>query len=205
MMNIKDTLFTAAFELFLKYGIKSVSMDDISKKLGISKKTIYTFVANKESLISDIVTRHVESDEKEILKIKETSKDAIDEMVNISQHVLSFLCDMTPSLVFDLKKYHPELWHKIENQHFLFIENTIRNNLIRGQKEGLYRKNFDANIVSKLYVAKSNCIVDIDHFPINVFDRVTLFKEMISYHLHGVLSVEGFQLFQQKHKTFFNL
>ena len=205
MMNLKDTLFTAAFELFLKYGIKSVSMDDISKKLGISKKTIYTFVANKESLISNVLDKHLESDEEEILKITNKSTDAIDEMVNIRQHILTFLCDMTPSVVFDLKKYHPELWAKVEKQHFIFIENTIHNNLVRGQKEGLYRKNFDAKIVSKLYVAKSNCIVDADNFPIAAYNRVTLFKEMISYHLHGVVSPEGFQLFQQKHKTFFNL
>jgi TetR/AcrR family transcriptional regulator, cholesterol catabolism regulator len=205
MMNLKDTLFTAAFELFLKYGIKSVSMDDISRKLGISKKTIYTFVANKESLISNVLDKHLESDEEEILKITNKSIDAIDEMVNISQHILTFLCDMTPSLVFDLKKYHPELWAKVEKQHFTFIENTIHNNLVRGQKEGLYRKNFDAKIVSKLYVAKSNCIVDTDNFPIANYNRVNLFKEMISYHLHGVVSPEGFQLFQQKHKTFFNL
>ncbi len=205
MMNIKDTLFKAAFELFLKYGIKSVSMDDISRKLGVSKKTIYACVENKESLISDIVDNHIATDELEIIKITNNSIDAIDEMVNISQHVLTFLCDMTPSLVFDLKKYHPELWNKIEKQHFKFIEHTIYNNLVRGQQEGMYRTNFDAKIVSKLYVAKSNCIVDTDNFPIATYNRVTLFKEMISYHLHGVVSPEGFQLFQQKHKTFFNL
>ncbi len=180
-------------------------MDDISRKLGVSKKTIYACVENKESLISDIVDNHIASDELEIIKITNKSIDAIDEMVNISQHILTFLCDMTPSLVFDLKKYHPELWAKVEKQHFTFIENTIHNNLVRGQKEGLYRKNFDAKIVSKLYVAKSNCIVDADNFPIATYNRVTLFKEMISYHLHGVVSPEGFQLFQQKHKTFFNL
>lgn len=204
-MKVQDVLFSAAFELFLKYGIKSVSMDDISRKLGISKKTIYTYVANKESLICNIVEKHIEEDEKEIIKITGKSIDAIDEMVNISQHVLTFLCDMTPSLVFDLKKYHPELWHKIEKQHFLFIENTIHNNLIRGQKEGLYRTNFDAKIVSKLYVIKSNCIVDVDNFPIAIYDRVNLFKQLVSYHIHGIVSPEGFQLFQQKHKTFFNL
>lgn len=205
MMNVKDSLLNAAFELFLKYGIKSVSMDDISRKLGISKKTIYGCIANKESLISDIVENHLESDEREILKIQSRSSDAIEEMVNISQHILTFLCDMTPSLVFDLKKYHPELWNRIEKQHFKFIENTIHNNLVRGQKEGLYRTNFDAKIVSKLYVVKSNCIVDTDNFPVATFDRVTLFKQLVSYHIHGIVSPEGFQLFQQKHKTFFNL
>ena len=180
-------------------------MDDISRKLGISKKTIYNCVTNKESLISNIVDKHIESDEKEIIQIVAKSVDAIDEMVKISQHVIAFLGDMTPSLVFDLKKYHPELWNKIEKQHFQFIENTIHQNLIRGQKEGHYRNNFDPKIVSKLYVVKSNCVVDVDNFPVATFDRVTLFKQLVSYHIHGIVSPTGYQLFQQKHKTFFNL
>ena len=119
--------------------------------------------------------------------------------------MITFFFFITPSKVFDLKKYHPELWDKIEKQHFQFIENTIHQNLIRGQKEGLYRNNFDPKIVSKLYVVKSNCVVDADNFPVATYDRITLFKQLVSYHIHGIVSQEGYQLFQQKHKTFFNL
>jgi AcrR family transcriptional regulator len=135
-MKLKDNLVSTAFELFLKYGIKSVSMDDISRKLGISKKTIYSVVNTKEELT-----------------------------------------------------------------HFTFIERTIYANLQRGQKEGLYRQDFDPMIISKLYVLKSTSIADQDKFPAEAFDRLTLFKEMVRYHLRGIVSEKGAKLFDLQHKN----
>ncbi len=180
-------------------------MDDISRKLGISKKTIYNFVATKEDLIAIVLEKHLEKDEKIIKEILANSEDAIDEMVKITRHVLTFLRNMTPSIIYDLKKYHPQSWEKLERIHFAFIEKTIYNNLVRGQKEGIYRLNFDPTIISKLYVHKSTAIADQDKFPLEDFDRVKLFKEMIRYHLHGIVSDKGSQLIEQQHKNFIHL
>jgi TetR/AcrR family transcriptional regulator, cholesterol catabolism regulator len=205
MMNVKDTLLNETFELFLKYGIKSVSMDDICKKLGISKKTIYQQISNKEELVSEVFGRHLEDDETQIKYILEQSVDAVDEMVKITLHVLAFLRSMKPSLLYDLKKYHSTSWEIIEKRHFSFIEVTILNNLIRGQKEGVYRKDFNPSIISKLYVNKSNCIVDEDVFPFQTFDRTLLFKETITYHLYGIVSEQGRLLLSKYQKTMSSL
>ena len=204
-MKLKDNLVSTAFELFLKYGIKSVSMDDISRKLGISKKTIYSVVNTKEELIDDVLSTHLEKDECDIQSILNQSRDAIDEMVNVTKHVAIFLKQMTPSLIYDLKKYYPVFWSKIESTHFTFIERTIYANLQRGQKEGLYRQDFDPMIISKLYVLKSTSIADQDKFPAEAFDRLTLFKEMVRYHLRGIVSEKGATLFDQQHKNFLYL
>lgn len=200
-MKLKDNLVSTAFELFLKYGIKSVSMDDISRKLGISKKTIYSVVNTKEELIDDVLSIHLEKDECDIQSILNQSRDAIDEMVNVTKHVAIFLKQMTPSLIYDLKKYYPVFWSKIESTHFTFIERTIYANLQRGQKEGLYRQDFDPMIISKLYVLKSTSIADQDKFPAEAFDRLTLFKEMVRYHLRGIVSEKGAKLFDLQHKN----
>ena len=200
-MNIEDNLVSTAFDLFLKYGIKSVSMDDISRKLGISKKTIYSVINTKDELIDDVLSTHLRKDECDIKSILDESHDAIDEMVNVTKHVAIFLKQMTPSLIYDLKKYYPVFWSKIESKHFTFIESTIYANLVRGQKEGLYRQDFDPLIISKLYVLKSTSIADQDKFPSEDFDRVSLFKEMVRYHLHGIVSEKGAKLFDQQHKN----
>jgi AcrR family transcriptional regulator len=204
-MNIKDTLISAAFELFLKYGIKSVSMDDISKKVGMSKKTIYHFIQNKDELVSDVLDKRLKKDECTVEEILKNSENAIAEMVNVTRHILAFIRGMTPSILHDLKKYHPKAWEIIETRHFLFIENTIYNNLIRGQNEGLYRADFDPTIISKLYVSKSTALTDEDKFPLDQFDRIKLFKEMIMYHLSGIASEEGIKIIQKQQKTFFSL
>lgn len=112
-------------------------------------------------------------------------------MVRITRHILAFISSMTPSIIYDLKKYHPQAWNKIEKEHFSFIQQTIYNNLIRGQKEGLYRKDFDPHIIAMLYVNKSHAIVDEERFPLDSFDKIKLVKEMIFYHLHGIVSDKG--------------
>ncbi|MBK8055012.1 MAG: TetR/AcrR family transcriptional regulator [Saprospiraceae bacterium] len=190
-MNVKENLVSTAFDLFLKYGIKSVSMDDISRKLGISKKTIYSVINTKDELIDDVLISHLQKDKCDIKSILDQSHDAIDEMVRITRHILTFISSMTPSIIYDLKKYHPQAWNKIEKEHFSFIQQTIYNNLIRGQKEGLYRMDFDPLIIAMLYVNKSHAIVDEDRFPLDSFDKIKLVKEMIFYHLHGIVSEKG--------------
>jgi AcrR family transcriptional regulator len=190
-MNVKENLVSTAFDLFLKYGIKSVSMDDISRKLGISKKTIYSVINTKDELIDDVLISHLQKDKCDIKSILDQSHDAIDEMVRITRHILTFISSMTPSIIYDLKKYHPQAWNKIEKEHFSFIQQTIYNNLIRGQKEGLYRMDFDPRIIAMLYVNKSHAIVDEDRFPLDSFDKIKLVKEMIFYHLHGIVSEKG--------------
>jgi TetR/AcrR family transcriptional regulator, cholesterol catabolism regulator len=190
-MSSKDLIWETALELFMKYGIKSVSMDDLAKTLGMSKKTIYTFISNKEDLVNKVLSKHIKKDEEAILEIINASDDALDAMVSITKHVLLFLRKIKPSLIFDLKKYHPAGWQMIETQHFRFIEDVIRNNILRGISEKLYREDADPEIIAKLYVAKSRYLVDEDYFPLTEYDRAGLLIQMIMYHLNGIVSDNG--------------
>lgn len=199
-MNVKDRLLSAALELFLKYGIKSVSMDDICNSMAISKKTIYHFITNKEELVSKALEKRMAMDERNIHKILANSQDAIDEMVNITQYAISMLKQMTPALIYDLKKYHPEIWKKVDKKHITFIEGVIQKNLIRGQKEGIYRTDFDPKVVARLYMSKTTSIIDDAIFSSSEFESIQLIKEMIMYHFHGIVSESGNTLLSQYQK-----
>jgi AcrR family transcriptional regulator len=199
-MNVKDRLLSAALELFLKYGIKSVSMDDICGSMAISKKTVYHFIQTKEELVSKALDKRMAIDERNIHKILGSSIDAIDEMVNISQYAINMLKQMTPALIYDLKKYHPEIWKKVDKKHFSFIEGVIHKNLLRGQKEGIYRTDFDSLVVAKLYMSKTTSIIDDAVFSSSEFESIELIKEMIMYHLHGIVSENGNTLLLQYQK-----
>ncbi len=193
-MTLKDKIFLSTFDLFLKYGIKSVSMDDICRKLGISKKTIYTVIENKKDLIEKIIQLHITKDEEDINAITQSSETAVDEMCKIGRHVIKFLKEMKPSLIYDLQKYYPQAWDMIEDQHYGFIYRTIKANLERGQKEGLYLKSFDPDIIAKLYVEKTHCIADEEHFPSANYGRPQLFEQLFMYHMRGISSSEGLKL-----------
>ena len=54
-MEQQERIVVKAHELFMRYGIRSISMDEIATHLGISKKTIYQFFADKDALVASVV------------------------------------------------------------------------------------------------------------------------------------------------------
>ncbi len=184
-------LLDSAHELFLKYGVKSVSMDDIARMLGISKKTIYNLVQNKKGLVHSVVSAHIEKEEQFINDIAEKSQNALDEMISIARHVQSILKSMKPSLTYDLKKYHPETWELIDKDHFKFIENHIQRNLVRGIEEGLYIKEIRTDIIPKLFVNISRVVAEGDFSQNTLLSQSEIYESAILYHLNGIMNNAG--------------
>jgi len=190
-MNYKEEILKKTFDLVMKYGIKSVSMDDISKSIGISKKTIYQYFENKRALIAEVLDDHIRKDEEDITEIIANSQNAINEIIEIARHILSFLRGMSPSMIYDTQKYYPRQWEKVERQHFSFFRNIIKSNIERGQKEGLYNEDLNPEIISRLYVRQTLAIADESTFPLNEYDRGELYKTLITYHVRGLMTTKG--------------
>jgi len=191
MSETKIEILQATFLLMMQYGPKSVSMDDIAKHMGMSKKTIYQHYSNKKELVSAMVKTTIDKDEEDIQVIIEESKDALDEIVNIARHVKQFLRGMGPSVTYDMQKYYPKQWQLVDQHHDGFIFSVIKNNIERGQAEGYYREDVNAEVIAKLYVGMSHLITDEVKFPLKEQSRSDLFKEFITYHIRGIVSSKG--------------
>lgn len=187
----QKNLLDSAHELFLKYGIKSVSMDDIARLLGISKKTIYNLVKSKKGLVHSVVSAHIDKEEQIINDITTDAINALDEIISIARHVQSILKSMKPSLTYDLKKYHPQTWELIENGHFNFIEKHVQQNLVRGIKEGYYRKELRTDIIPKLFVNISRVVADGDFTHNTDLSQAEVHESAILYHLNGIVNNNG--------------
>ena len=177
--------------MFMRYGAKSVTMDDIARQMGISKKTLYQFVSNKAELVEKICHRHIEEEKEAIDLITKNSGNAIEEMLNIAQYITALLREMSPKALYDLQKYYRKSWALMESLHKEHVYQVIFNNLKRGIAEGLYRETLNADIIAKLYVGKSLLVVDEDMFPLNDYKKDTLFTEFINYHIRGIASSKG--------------
>lgn len=185
-------------DLFMRYGIRALTMDDVARELGISKKTLYQFVESKDDLVNKVMEIHltVECSRAEVVAIE--SSDALDEMLLVIRENLGDMQRMKSNIVFELQKYHREAWEKIQSYQRGFLYNVVRKNLERGISEGLYRDDFDADIVSKLHLAQTFAIFDEAWFPKPPYNSVTLFREAIMHYLHGVLSEKGRQELQKR-------
>jgi len=135
--NDKERAFLAqAFPVFMKYGIKSVTMDDLARRLGMSKKTIYTFVKDKNDLVKKILIFQHMGEKAIIDGICSKGLNAIDEMFEIGHFVSSLLSDMHPSIHYDLEKYHQEAFQEMSEAHEASVYECIFTNLNKGISEG---------------------------------------------------------------------
>lgn len=191
MNAIRNDITEKSFEQFMRYGVKSVSMDDISKSLGMSKKTLYQHYANKESLVMGVIEQQQKRDAEVFADIQSNSVNAIDEMVQIAEYFLTILRDLGPSFIYDMRKYYPSHWKNVKNFLNVFLKEEIKTNIERGIAEKYYRQNLDPDLVSTLYVASSWAIADDVIVSFKDFNPQELIKQHVMYHLYGLLSSYG--------------
>lgn len=187
-------ILNASDALFRKYGIRSVTMADIARSLGMSKKTLYLYIENKHDLVSKMMKRHIAEDKEMCTMIQKEAKNALDELLKVSLYVQKQVKEINPSLIFDLQKYHRPVWELMDEFHSKYIVYMVEDNLKKGVAEGLYRKNLQVELVSRLYVGLFPVVSNSELFPANKFPTHILYKEFMRYHIHGIVSEKGRKL-----------
>lgn len=177
--------------IFMRYGIKSVTMDDIAKELGISKKTIYSIFKDKNELVNEIIIAKTTEDKCECEKVKSESGNAIDEMFGISRMIISKISSMNPSVFYDLQKYHPSAWEIMNKHRWEFVYKSFHTNLLRGIKEGIYRNDVNPDVIARINVSMTDMIFNGKTFPANIFKYDKVFEEMFRYQIHGMANEKG--------------
>lgn len=200
MTEKEQQIIVGAGEVFMKYGIKSVNMDDIAKILGVSKKTLYKFVKDKNDLLRKALAMHFKMEDMAMTMICAKNQNAIDEMMDIAEYVTGLLQQMHPSIHFDLEKYHPEVWKEMMvNQHTLVYE-CMKGNMEKGIKEGLYRSDLNIEVIAKIYIAKMDVTFDSTIFPPKQISFSEVYSEYFRYHIRGIASEKGITYLKQKVK-----
>lgn len=194
-------LLVASIELFMKYGIKSLTMDDISRHLGISKKTLYLYVSDKKDLVKKALELAVESDQCMLGDITINEENAIDELLAINEKISEKLQSVQPSVMYDLQKYYPEAWKVMENHKKCFVYDMVVKNINTGIEQGLYRDNVNPEIISSVYITMIDKIFDSDLFPTHQYTFSTLHKEIARYHIRGIASEKGKTYLVQRLKS----
>lgn len=187
--------------LFMQYGIKSLTMDDIARHLGMSKKTLYQSFSDKSDLVSKGIQAHMNLEQKDLERIHAESNNAIEEMFLISQHVSKHLQSMHPSIVFDLEKYYPAAFKKFNEYKTQVIMSCIAKNIEEGIEQGFYRENINIPIVAGLYVGRMDIIFDQQLFPASQYNAKDVYFEAIRYHIRGIASEKGIEYLKDKFKS----
>jgi len=187
--------------LFMQYGIKSLTMDDIARHLGISKKTLYQSFSDKAELVLQGFQCHMNQETEALNKIHDQSENAIDEMFLMSQHVSAHLQQMHPSILFDMEKYYPKAFEKFDEYKLKIVMSCLARNMEDGIEQKLYRNNLNIPIVAGLYVGRMDLFFDQKLFPAAQYSPRDVYLEAIRYHIRGIASEKGMEYLKDKFKT----
>jgi len=187
-------------ELYTKYGIKSITMDDVAMELGISKKTLYQYVTDKDDLVGKFIDNEIILRQEQICKCFKTDFNAIEELFEISIFMNKFMKDQNPATEHDLKKYYPHHYYKTVKVRRERIFDYILINLKKGKEEGLYREELNEEIIAKLYLSRVESIHLNDLFTVEEFTSIRLFIELLNYHIRGIATEKGIMVLNKKLK-----
>lgn len=192
--ELANKVFEKAGELFRTIGVRNTTMDDLARELGISKKTLYKVIDNKADLVYLCVQLDLQQKEQEIDQIARHTENAIEEMLLIGAMIYKSLQLFHPATIHDLTKFYPEAWKLIEDHKEHFAKNIIRNNLKKGVKQGLYRKDISVELAAVFNMYLSNCCFSE---PPKGMKPDVVYKESLAYHIHAVADEKGLEQFHQ--------
>lgn len=197
-VNNEQRFIKKVMNLFMRLGIKSLTMDDIARQLGISKKTIYKYVSDKNELVRKCVEWQSEEEYCAIAETQKAGLNAIDEIFEISKMVTELLSQLHPSVYFDLEKYYPEAWDIAVNKRKKRVYEDVVLNMNKGVQEGLYRSDLNVDVVARIYVAKMDLLFDGNLFPPHQFSFTDVYIEFFRYHIRGIASEKGREYLTKK-------
>jgi AcrR family transcriptional regulator len=199
----KQLLLKKAGDLFKKYGVKNLTMDDVAKELGMSKKTIYRHVENKAELVQLALMFYLEADRKHLEGILKASENSVDSMIRMIAYFVNQVTEFDASVLLDIQKYYIETWELYNDYRYKYVLSLIADNLKGGMEEGYYRNDFDPDIISKIYISATDILADQRLFPSKNYVFLDIFKEFVKYHLCGIASPKGLEYIEQ-HNLFGN-
>lgn len=178
-------------DVYLKKGVKQMTMDNMAQSLNVSKKTLYKYVKNRKELVMKSTSFHVRRDRLKVTEIQNKNYNPIIEQYELAKFVIETISKVNPVLHSDLENYFPEVWSFLNEYFNGFVFESLYKNLVRGQEERFYHHNFKPEIVARFFATRIDVIFDGELFPSTAFSFKDVYLEYVMYHLNSIVSEKG--------------
>jgi AcrR family transcriptional regulator len=195
-IHVKDKILKGAEDLFTRYGVRSISMDDIARHLSVSKKTLYQHFADKEDIVTMTCKAHLERNNKEFSRVRDNAENAIEELANLSVCLKRNMEEMNPSLLFDLQKYHPRAWGVWLEHKNVTIRDSVVRNVKQGIEEGYYRPEINPQVMAAMRLELVQLAFNEEVFPRDRFRLAEVQMELFDHFVYGIVTEKGRKLYQ---------
>lgn len=189
--TIREKIRKGAEELFKRYGVRSISMDDIARHLAVSKKTLYQHFADKEEIVRAACRGYLDRNDAEFKTIRQSARNAMEELVLMSGYLKQNVEELNPSLLFDLQKYHPTAWQEWLDHKNRNVRETIVRNLEQGIAEGFFREEIDTQVIAAMRLELVQLAFNEDVFPRERFRLTDVQMQIFDHFVFGLLTDKG--------------
>ena len=199
-MEPQEKILKASLGLFFKYGIKHITMDDIAKELGMSKKTIYQFYKEKDDLVNQLCNVELLEQERQFDEMNKSAKDPIHEIMLISERMMAMMQNINPMFFLDLQKFYPTAFQRFQSFKENCAYRNVLTNIKKGIELGVYRADLDAEFVSRLRIAQIDMLMFGNYFS---FEKVSFAKThalVLDIFVFGICTIKGHKLFNNYKK-----
>ncbi|MEO7923394.1 MAG: TetR/AcrR family transcriptional regulator [Chitinophagaceae bacterium] len=196
-MEPKERILVKAEELFMQYGIRSVSMDDIANNLGMSKKTLYQYFVDKDELVDAVVDGHIKMIQTDCLGCRSEAINAIHEIIIMMERIMEEFSNMNPMLLHDMEKFHFKAYQRFRDHKDKFLLQIIRENIVWGIKDELYRADVNVDVLSKFRIESMMIPFNVSVFPPGKYNLATTSEMIIENFTYGLATIKGHKLIQK--------
>jgi TetR/AcrR family transcriptional regulator, cholesterol catabolism regulator len=199
-MEPQDKILKTSLQLFYKYGIKHVTMDEIARELGMSKKTIYQFYKEKDDLVNQLCDIELKDRQCQFDEMSNGAKDPIHEIILISQRMREMMQNINPMFFLDLQKFYPAAFQRFQEFKEDCAYKNIYKNIRKGIELGLYRGDLDPEFISRLRLAQLDMMMFGNYFSYDKISFVKVHEVVFEIFVYGICTVKGHKLFNNYKK-----
>lgn len=198
---MRSKILEIAIEQFSRYGVRTVTMEDIARLAGISKKTIYQEFKDKKDLVQETFAAVLAEDRIKMCYLTENEDGVIEHLVKASKMLRERLSNMNPMVILEIQRYFPEAWIQFETFKEEFVMADLINVLEKGKSLGYFRPEIDSTILARLRVNQISTSFDPANFDMKGYDILELQIEMMDHFLHGIFTEKGRIAYHQQKET----
>ncbi len=198
---MKEKILEEAERLFWKYGVRSITMDDIARRLAISKKTIYQHFTDKEDILMQVTLFRQGKDQALMDCAYATAETPIHEMLAMLDEMRKNVDKMNPTLMMDIKRYYPKAWSLYTKFKEEFIMKLMLDNIRRGITDGYFRADINPDILARMRVEQVEMAFEMSAFDANTHDMMAVQQELTHHFVRGLLTEKGFDIYNQCNST----
>ncbi|HTN46201.1 MAG TPA: TetR/AcrR family transcriptional regulator [Flavipsychrobacter sp.] len=196
-MDTLTKILSAAIELFRQYGFKTITMDDVARKAGISKKTLYQHFANKNEVVTESILWFKNNISDSCNAHLEHSENPVEGMVRVMAMFDDINRKMNPLVLFEMERFFPECFKRFRESIVGDDVELLKGNLKAGIEQGYYREDINVDFLA-LYRMELSLLIYNPNLLVNDTHHLHEVNTEVSEHfLYGIMTAKGEKLYKK--------